>query len=106
MITVLVILFFCALAYWLYVHASFAKTLKNEDPELYKKHSAFSPLRYTCGFAWIQLVLTNKHKQSKSQLVVSMGNRLRKAYNQMGIFIAALLCLIPLRYVADFFQLW
>jgi hypothetical protein len=75
------IIWISILGYWIYLHFSFWQALKTEDPEMYRSNSSWSPLKYSAGFAWIDLALTNKHVNSNSKSVVLKGNRLRHAYD-------------------------
>lgn len=69
------------LGHWIYLHFSFWQSLKAEDPEMYKKHSSWSFIKYSGGFAWIDLALSNQHTKSNSPNVISKGNKLRRAYD-------------------------
>lgn len=82
--------------YWVYLHISFRAALKREDPALYGSYSNWSPVKYTYGFALIELVLTNKHLSSSSEKVINVGNRLRRAYELKYKVIGLLLFLSAL----------
>lgn len=77
----IILVWFSICLYWLFLHFSFWLTLKGEDPEMYQSHSSWSPFKYSVGFAWVDLVLSNKHVNSNSKNVVIKGNKLRHAYN-------------------------
>jgi len=75
------------LGYWIYCHVSFRAALKSYEPEMYKENSEYSPLKYSAGFAWIDLALSNKYSRSNSIEVVKSGERLKKAYEAKFKFV-------------------
>jgi hypothetical protein len=68
------------MTYWAYCHFSFRSALKSYEPEMYKANSDWSPLKYTTGFAWIDLALSNGYSMSANDEVVKAGDRLKRAY--------------------------
>ena len=80
---------------WVYLHVSFKRSLQKHEPELYRANSGFSPLKYTSGFAWIDLVPSNGHVVSSSDDVISKGARLRKAYELRFLFVGLLFLVFP-----------
>ena len=94
-----IIIFLVLPSYWVYLHLSFRATLKKEDPSLFRNYKEWSPLKYSSGFAWVELVLTNKHLSSLSVNVVNSGNRLCRAY-ELKFKVIGVLLVISVLWVA------
>ena len=93
---VLILVWVSICGYWVYLHIRFYLELKNKEPSVYKANSAWSPLKYTTGFACFDFALSGEHKNSSYESVVVAGNRLVKAYEVkfkvlgIGFFLSCL----------------
>ncbi len=69
-----------AALYYLHLHFNFWRALKTEAPMLYRKHSEFSPSKYTCGFKWVEYALRKEYHKLENPRVTKCGEALSKAY--------------------------
>ena len=93
---VFILIWLGVFAYWVFVHISFSAALRRHEPDMYRKHSGWSPVKYATGYSFVDFALSGGHKKSESKKVVNSGNRLVKAHElkitiiSYGIFLSSI----------------
>ena len=90
------VIFLAVSGYYWYVHFRFWKLLKSEAPEVYKKHSNFSPIRYVGGFAWLDYALQRKYLELKNNRITDAGELLCRVHLGLGTFVGY--CLLAIAF--------